>query len=50
MDKASEMMAVTAPSLLSRGFIDAVIDEPTGGAHLDRNDVLQVVRDDIQRN
>lgn len=48
MDKASQMMAVTAPSLLSRGFIDAIIDEPDGGAHQNPCRILQLVRDDIQ--
>lgn len=48
MDKASEMMAVTAPSLLSRGFIDTIIDEPQGGAHQDPSQILQIVRNDIQ--
>lgn len=48
MDKASQMMAVTAPSLLSRGFIDAIIDEPDGGAHHNPCRILQLVRDDIQ--
>jgi len=34
---AAEAMQITAPQLLKHGLIDAVIDEPLGGAHRDHD-------------
>lgn len=47
MSTASEMMAVTAPSLLDRGFIDKILPEPDGGAHCDSAAMLNTVFADI---
>jgi acetyl-CoA carboxylase carboxyl transferase subunit alpha len=47
MATASEMMAVTAPSLLERGFIDRILPEPQGGAHCDSSTMLNTVFVDI---
>lgn len=47
MQEASEQMAVTAPSLLHHGFIDAIIPEPEGGAHVDKAQTIQTVFSDL---
>lgn len=49
MQEASEQMAVTAPSLLSHGFIDAIITEPEGGAHLDKRQTIRTVLTDLSK-
>ncbi len=47
MQEASEQMAVTAPSLLNHGFIDAIIPEPEGGAHVDKTQTIRSVFSDL---
>ena len=34
-DEAAEALRLTAPDMLELGLIDAIIDEPLGGAHAD---------------
>ncbi|MEC8882816.1 MAG: carboxyltransferase subunit alpha [Pseudomonadota bacterium] len=40
MADASEQMSITAPDLLKRGFIDEIIEEPSGGCHHDPEKVI----------
>jgi acetyl-CoA carboxylase carboxyl transferase subunit alpha len=37
-DEAAARLKITAPDLLQLGVVDAVVDEPTGGAHQDHDD------------
>ncbi len=37
-DEAAEQLKITAPDLLELGVVDAVVQEPTGGAHQDHDD------------
>ena len=42
--EAAEAMGITAPTLLSLGLIDRIVDEPIGGAHRDTNAAIDNVR------
>jgi acetyl-CoA carboxylase carboxyl transferase subunit alpha len=44
-DKAAEALKVTAGDLAELGVVDAVIPEPTGGAHNDWDTVADSLRD-----
>jgi len=46
---AAEALRLTAQDLRKLGVIDRVIDEPLGGAHRDRDDVIARVGDAIER-
>lgn len=37
-EDAAEQLKITAPDLLQLGVVDAVVEEPTGGAHQDHDD------------
>jgi acetyl-CoA carboxylase carboxyl transferase subunit alpha len=37
-DEAAEQLKITAPDLLELGVVDAIVQEPTGGAHQDHDD------------
>ena len=39
--EAAEQLKMTAPDLLRLGVVDAVIDEPAGGAHRDHDDAAK---------
>ena len=41
---AAEILGITAPRLKSLGFVDAVITEPTGGAHANPDEMMQKAR------
>jgi acetyl-CoA carboxylase carboxyl transferase subunit alpha len=43
-DQAAARMKMTAPDLLRLGVIDAIVDEPAGGAHQDHDDAARKVR------
>ena len=45
--EAAESLRVTARDLLELGVVDAVIDEPLGGAHRDRETIIRRVGDRI---
>ncbi len=47
--EAAEAMRITAPDLLELGIIDAVIPEPTGGAHADPEATFRSVGDVIEK-
>ena len=47
---AAKAMKLTAKDLLDLEIIDEIIDEPVGGAHRDRNLILQNVKDSITKN
>ena len=47
---AAEAMGVTTQSLRERGVIDAVIDEPLGGAHRDIDQASDRIRDALRNN
>jgi acetyl-CoA carboxylase carboxyl transferase subunit alpha len=36
--EAAERLKITAPDLLELGAVDAIVDEPPGGAHQDHDD------------
>jgi len=44
---AAEAMRISAPDLLSLGIVDAVVPEPTGGAHADPEEAIRRVGDAI---
>lgn len=46
---AAEALKITAPDLLSRGVIDEVVAEPTGGAHSDPAAAAQLLDEAISR-
>ena len=48
--EASEAMKLSSKDLLELKIIDEVIPEPTGGAHRDRDIVLDNVRNSIRKN
>jgi acetyl-CoA carboxylase carboxyl transferase subunit alpha len=37
-DEAATQLKITAPDLLELGVVDAIVDEPTGGAHQDHDE------------
>ncbi len=47
---AAKAMKLSAKDLLELQIIDEVIDEPLGGAHRDRNLMLQNLKDSINKN
>ncbi len=47
---AAKAMKLSAKNLLELQIIDEIIDEPIGGAHRDKNLILQNVRDSISKN
>lgn len=47
--EACELMGMTAPALLERGIIDAIIPEPEGGAHLSPARTMEAVDRAIRR-
>jgi len=42
--EAAEAMGITAPTLLSLGLIDRIVDEPIGGAHRDMTAAIDNLR------
>jgi len=47
---AAKAMKLSAKDLLELEVIDEIIEEPLGGAHRDRNMILQNMRDSIDKN
>jgi acetyl-CoA carboxylase carboxyl transferase subunit alpha len=45
---AADRMKITAPDLLQMGIIDRIIEEPAGGAHSDRETIIQRVGDVLE--
>ncbi|ESQ78991.1 acetyl-CoA carboxylase carboxyltransferase subunit alpha [Asticcacaulis sp. YBE204] len=45
---AADQMKITAPDLLKVGIVDRVIEEPAGGAHSDREDMIRRVGDALE--
>ncbi len=48
--EAAEAMKLSAKDLLNLKIIDEIIDEPTGGAHRDKNKILENVKTSISKN
>ncbi len=48
-DEAAARMRMTAPDLLRLGVVDAVIEEPAGGAHQDHDEAARLVEAAIAR-
>ncbi len=48
-EEAAEAMKLTAPDLLQLGVIDAIIEEPLGGAHQDPEAATKIVKSYILR-
>lgn len=46
---AAEAMKVTAQDLKALGVIDAIVPEPLGGAHRDRDDAIRALGDCVER-
>jgi acetyl-CoA carboxylase carboxyl transferase subunit alpha len=40
-DEAAAQLKITAPDLLQLGVVDAIVDEPVGGAHQDHDDAAK---------
>ena len=47
---AAKAMKLSAKDLLELNIIDEIIIEPTGGAHRDKNKILENVKDSISKN
>ena len=47
---AAKAMKLSAKDLLELKIIDEVINEPTGGAHRDKNKILENVKNSISQN
>lgn len=47
---AAEALKLTAPSLLSLGVVDAIVDEPAGGAHCDHEAAAAAVKEALTRH
>lgn len=45
---AADQMKITAPDLLKLGIVDRIIEEPTGGAHADREKMIRTVGDALE--
>jgi acetyl-CoA carboxylase carboxyl transferase subunit alpha len=41
--RAAEQLKITAPELLRLGIVDAIVDEPTGGAHRDHDEAARLL-------
>ena len=50
MEKAAEVLKLTAPDLLKLGIVDEVIKEPKGGAHLRYKETFEEVRKSLNRH
>ena len=48
--EAAEAMKLSAKDLFNLKIIDEIIDEPTGGAHRDKNKILENVKTSISKN
>ena len=48
--EAAEAMKLSAKDLLKHGIIDEVITEPIGGAHRDRENVLDKIKDSLKNS
>jgi acetyl-CoA carboxylase carboxyl transferase subunit alpha len=48
-DEAAVLLKMTAPDLLRLGVVDAIVEEPAGGAHQDHDAAAQLVGDAIDR-
>ena len=48
--EASKAMKLSSKDLLSLNIIDEIIPEPTGGAHRDKDLILDNIRDSIKKN
>ena len=48
--EAAEAMKLDAKNLLDFGLIDNIIDEPLGGAHRDRDIILENIKNSISQN
>ena len=48
--EASQAMKLTSKELLDLKIVDEIIPEPLGGAHRDREKILENIRESIQRN
>jgi acetyl-CoA carboxylase carboxyl transferase subunit alpha len=46
---AAEALKLTAQDLLKLGVIDAIVPEPLGGAHRQRNDTISALGDGLER-
>ncbi|MRG94103.1 acetyl-CoA carboxylase carboxyltransferase subunit alpha [Polyangium spumosum] len=42
-DEAAAQLKITAPELLQLGVVDAVVEEPTGGAHQDHDEAARML-------
>ena len=47
---AAKAMKLSAKDLLELNIIDEIISEPTGGAHRDKNLILQNIKDSLRKN
>lgn len=48
-EQAAEAMKLTAPDLLQLGVIDAIIEEPVGGAHRDHDAAAKILKSHLCR-
>jgi acetyl-CoA carboxylase carboxyl transferase subunit alpha len=48
-EQAAEALKLTADDMLGNGLIDSIIPEPLGGAHLDMDSAVAIVKDVIKK-
>jgi acetyl-CoA carboxylase carboxyl transferase subunit alpha len=47
---AAEALRITAPDLIELGCVDAIINEPPGGAHTDPDLAAKILDDALQKH
>src|SRR5262249_46650610 len=47
---AAEALRITAPDLKELGCVDAIVNEPPGGAHVDHDAAAKLVDESLQKN
>ena len=49
-DKAADILGITSERLFKLGLIDSIIDEPIGGAHRNRKEIYNTIKNSIKTN
>ena len=49
-DKAADILGITSERLFKLGLIDSIIEEPIGGAHRNRKEIYNTIKNSIKSN
>ena len=49
-DKAADILGITSERLFKLGLIDSIIEEPLGGAHRNRKEIYNTIKNSIKSN